>query len=193
MPLVAHLNGSRTEAHQLSADEWAILKSVYKQRTLTMTCGQLGVPKTSKLGFQYFAHKPGADCTLHAGGPESAEHLALKAAVEGCGWTAALEYAGPQRGWIADVLAEKEGRRVARSGALHSLPVRPWSVNVFSDDTPRATRAFFWAVTSWSFVDTPAYPMSVTFGDKWRRFHSAIWRTVQPGSGSLTGHRPRIE
>lgn len=117
MPLVAHLNGSRTEAHQLSADEWAILKSVYKQRTLTMTCGQLGVPKTSKLGFQYFAHKPGADCTHHAGGPESAEHLALKAAVEaaveGCGWTATLEYAGPQRSWIADVLAEKEGRRVA--------------------------------------------------------------------------------
>lgn len=117
MPLVAHLNGSRTEAHQHSASEWAVLKSVYKQRTLTMTCGQPGVPKTSKLGFQYFAHKPGADCTIHAGGPESPEHLALKAAleaaVEACGWTANLEYAGPQRSWIADVLAEKDGRRVA--------------------------------------------------------------------------------
>lgn len=35
----------------------------------------------------------------------------------------------------------------------------PWSVNVFSDVTPRATRAFFCAVRSWSLVDTRAYPM----------------------------------
>ncbi|WP_197023373.1 competence protein CoiA [Arthrobacter sp. MA-N2] len=117
MPLVAHFNGSRTEAHQLAEDEWAVLKSAYKQGTLTMTCGQPGVPKTSKLGFQYFAHKRGADCILHAGAPESAEHLALKAAAEAaakaCGWASTIEYPGPQRSWIADVLAEKDGRRVA--------------------------------------------------------------------------------
>lgn len=117
MPLVAHFNGQRTEAHQLLPDEWATLKSAYKQGVLTMTCGQPAVPKTSKLNLQYFAHKPGADCALHAGGPESPEHLALKAAAEkaakACGWDATIEYPGPDRRWIADVLAEKDGRRVA--------------------------------------------------------------------------------
>lgn len=117
MPLVAHFNGQRTAAHQLTTDEWVSLKSVYKQGTLTMTCGQPAIPRTSKNGFQHFAHKPGVDCTLHAGGPESAEHLALKAAAEAaakaCGWAATIEYPGPDREWIADVLAEKGGRRVA--------------------------------------------------------------------------------
>lgn len=117
MPLVAHFNGQRTMAHQLSADEWVTLKSVYKHGTLTMTCGQPAIPRTSNHGFQHFAHKAGVDCTLHAGGPESPEHLALKAAAEAaakaCGWAATIEYPGPDREWIADVLAEKDGRRVA--------------------------------------------------------------------------------
>ncbi|QTG82076.1 competence protein CoiA [Arthrobacter crystallopoietes] len=117
MPLAAEFNGQRIEANQLSVDEWAALKSRYKQGTLVMTCGQPGIPKNSKLQFQYFAHKPGADCTLHTGGPESPEHLALKAAVasaaKAAGWVAIIEYPGPDRNWIADVLAEKDGRRVA--------------------------------------------------------------------------------
>lgn len=33
-------------------------------------------------------------------------------------------------------------------------------MNVLSGATPRARRAFFWAVRSWSLVDTRAYPVS---------------------------------
>jgi hypothetical protein len=29
-------------------------------------------------------------------------------------------------------------------------------------------------------------PINVTFGDKWRLFHGAIWRLVKPARGSLT-------
>lgn len=45
-------------------------------------------------------------------------------------------------------------------GRARLAPVGPWSANVLSSATPRARRAFFWAVRSSSLVDTRAYPIS---------------------------------
>ncbi|WP_146168402.1 hypothetical protein [Rathayibacter caricis] len=75
----------------------------------------MAVAKTSPLGTQYFAHHRNVENDNHKG--ESADHLRVKAAVmvaaRGLGWTAAAEVPAPDRSWIADVLAERDGRRVA--------------------------------------------------------------------------------
>ena len=65
----------------MTSVEWAELKASYRASGLVMSCGQAGIPKTSSLGTQFFAHAPGSDCQAHEGGPESPEHLATKAAV----------------------------------------------------------------------------------------------------------------
>src|SRR5690554_1968493 len=82
-----------------------------------MACGQAGVPKTSRLGTQFFAHKPSVDCQLHEGGPESAAHLATKAAVARAareiGWEAVIEFPAADRSWIADVLVTNGERTIA--------------------------------------------------------------------------------
>ena len=78
-------------------------------------CGLPGRPWTSPRGLPYFRHQPDADraCTSHP--PESPEHLEAKLAVadaaEAAGWQALVEEPGP--GWEADVLAVKDGVRLA--------------------------------------------------------------------------------
>lgn len=101
----------------MSAEAWSELKRSYRTSGLMMACGQPGVPKTSRLGTQFFAHASGADCQLHEGGPESPEHLATKAAVARAAreisWDAVIEYPAPDRTWIADVLVSNGNRRIA--------------------------------------------------------------------------------
>jgi hypothetical protein len=117
MPLVAIAGGTRLESWDLTADEWAALKRSYRDAGLIMSCGEPGIPKTSSLGTQFFAHKPKTDCQAHEGGPETPEHLRAKAVVaeaaRAAGWTATVECPAPDRSWIADVMIEKDGRRVA--------------------------------------------------------------------------------
>lgn len=117
MPLSATYRGERVESWSMSEDEWTQLKTGYRAAGLTMMCGQQGVPKTSKLGTRFFAHKPGTDCLLHEGGPESQEHLATKAVVARAareiGWDATVECPAPDRSWIADVLVSNGNRRLA--------------------------------------------------------------------------------
>lgn len=95
MPLVAVLDGERLESFRLTADEWASLRATYRGRELLMTCGSAGIPKTSSRGMRFFAHRPKADCAIHVGAPESAEHLQTKAllaeAARRAGWTATVE------------------------------------------------------------------------------------------------------
>lgn len=66
---------------------------------------------------RHFVHKS-AGCALHAApGPESQGHLASKAALAAAarraGWDATIEFVGPDREWIADVLIERDGSRIA--------------------------------------------------------------------------------
>jgi competence protein CoiA len=73
---------------------------------------------------RFFAHKAGANCALHIGADESAEHLAAKLiiaeAARSTGWNATVEYPSPDRSWIADVLLERDGRCVAVEVQLSS-------------------------------------------------------------------------
>jgi hypothetical protein len=117
MPLSATFRDERLESWSMTTEEWTHLKRDYRATGLTMACGQAGVPKTSRLGSQFFAHKAGADCQLHEGGPESAVHLATKAAVARAareiGWEAIIESPSPDRTWIADVLVSNGQRTIA--------------------------------------------------------------------------------
>ena len=124
MPLVAHLGARRIEAPDVSAGDWLELKASYRQTGLVLVCGHSGFPKTSQLGTQYFSHFSNSECQAFEGGRESPEHLAAKAAVakaaRAAGWTATIEHPAPDRSWIADVLIEEDGRRIALEVQLAS-------------------------------------------------------------------------
>lgn len=116
MPLVGLVDGSDTVSTSLGEDAWLLLQGAVRSRksTLTLACGSPGHLRTSPLGTHFFAHHPGAGgCGLH--GPETAEHLLAKKiiveAAQAAGWVARPEVSGD--GWVADVLAERGGVRIA--------------------------------------------------------------------------------
>lgn len=115
MPQVATWEETRYESWSMPDDDWAALRSSYRASGLVMSCGTAGVPVELKSGTRFFRHK--SACDLHEGGPETAEHLTTKAVVariaRELGWEATIEAAALDRSWIADVLLEKNGRRVA--------------------------------------------------------------------------------
>jgi hypothetical protein len=116
MPLVALVDGQRKVSSLLSDDEWSTLQKFVraKKGSLTLLCGLPGHAKTRK-GTRFFAHNPGTGgaCTEHPG--ETAQHLRAKdiivRAAVAAGWDAQPEVVGD--GWVADVLAEKDGKKVA--------------------------------------------------------------------------------
>ena len=143
MPLAALFRNERIESWGMTSVEWAELKASYRASGLVMSCGQAGIPKTSSLGTQFFAHAPGSDCQAHEGGPESPEHLATKAAVARAareiGWEAVIEFPAADRSWIADVLVTNGERTIAIEAQRPSahLKCRPRCPNNLS---PRADR-----------------------------------------------------
>jgi competence protein CoiA-like protein len=104
-------------AFALSEDEWNELKLSYHDRALLMPCCEAkAIPKTSKLGLQFFAHsKKRCDSK-----PESPEHeyvkfLVARAALE-AGWEVKTEWRGESASgevWVADVFCTKGKARVA--------------------------------------------------------------------------------
>jgi len=115
VPLVALWNGQRLESFRLD-DEWARVRQASRRGELEMTCGTRAIAKVSPRGMRFFAHKS-AGCSLHAGAPETPEHLQAKAtlaeAARACGWNATVEYVGPGGEWVADVLIERGELRMA--------------------------------------------------------------------------------
>lgn len=118
MPLRATLNDKQVQSFEFLLDEWEKLKHGYRQQKLLMPCClNKAIPKTSKLGTQYFAHSRRGDCTS---APESQDHLYLKFAVakvaQEAGWTVTTEYQGctpSGEQWIADVFCEKGTAKIA--------------------------------------------------------------------------------
>lgn len=113
MPLSAMWGSQRIESWRMPDNEWTAMKSSYRSVGLLLSCGQVGVP-VERDGTRFFRHKPKTECGLHEGGPETPEHLQLKALVADVatelGWTATVEAPAADRSWIADVLLEREGR-----------------------------------------------------------------------------------
>lgn len=168
MPLTASFNGVRIESHRATPEQWLELKGTYKKGALTMSCGQPGVPKTRRnTGHQFFAHKPGADCNMHESGPETKEHLAAKAAIEegarAVGWKATIEAPSMDRSWIADVLAEKDGRKIAME-----VQWSPQSPEDFSRRQQRYARdgvECIWFVSERNTENAAGVPCMVLTGD----------------------------
>jgi competence CoiA-like predicted nuclease len=92
--------------------DWLELKSSPGRASLKMPCcDRKAIPKTSKLGTQYFAHAKRGDCTS---APEGQEHLYLKSLVAKIaiqnGWKVTTEHSGQTpkgETWIADVFCQK--------------------------------------------------------------------------------------
>lgn len=122
MPLTARLDGVDLVAPLLTDDEWTTARAARPRPQLT--CGAEAVAKTSKLGTRFFAHLTRPATDDHKA--ETAEHLLVKARLiqlaMAAGWRARAEAAGPNREWIADVLAEHDGRRVAFEVQLAGQP-----------------------------------------------------------------------
>ncbi|WP_017326272.1 competence protein CoiA [Synechococcus sp. PCC 7336] len=118
MPLRARLNGKEIAAYSYDDRAWKRLKAAYRKNRLQMACcDREAVPKTSKLGTQYFAHKQKGDCPT---APETKEHLYLKdlaaRAAAKNGWQVETESVGqtPEgEEWSADVLCSKQKSRMA--------------------------------------------------------------------------------
>jgi competence protein CoiA len=116
MPLSAIVNGETVIGPDLSGTEWADLAAQHKHGlAVTMACcGAPGHLRRSKQGLQHFYHATGTGCGY---AEESPEHLGLKYLVyrtcRDAGWETHTEYPAPDRSWIADVLAEKDGRKIA--------------------------------------------------------------------------------
>ena len=112
-------HGTIIEASACTDQEWTQLRErVRKERQLRMPCCPArAVPKTSKLGTRFFAHKAKGTCTWK---PETEAHLQLKKlalnAARKTGWEAQTEVAGctpDNEKWTADVLAWKGEEKVA--------------------------------------------------------------------------------
>jgi len=116
MPLSAIVAGKTIIGPDLSADEWADLAAQHKKGlAITMACcGAPGHLRRSKRGTQHFYHASDAGCGYEE---ESLEHLELKYLVyrtcKDAGWDTFVECPAPDRSWVADVLAKKDGRNVA--------------------------------------------------------------------------------
>jgi hypothetical protein len=124
MPLSALIDGRTIVGPDLSADEWAELAVQHKKGlAITMPCcGAPGHLRRSRRGMQHFYHATGAGCGY---AEESPEHLELKhliyRACKDAGWETHAEYPAPDRSWISDVFAAKDGRKVVFEIQISSI------------------------------------------------------------------------
>lgn len=116
MPLTAVHNGKPVVSIFMTDDDWAQLRIKASMGELNMSCGTPAITRVSSLGLRHFAHKRAVECG-HPGCSETPQHQAAKAAVAqaavAAGWNVTIEHRAPDGEWVADVLAEKDGRRVA--------------------------------------------------------------------------------
>ena len=118
MPVTCFTSANeRLISFDYSPGEWDQLKLRYADLGLHVRCcGAQAIPKTSKLGSQFFAHKSNA-C---GEGKESIEHILCKELIvkggRAAGWVSSPEQPGEdsfQNAWVADVLCQKNDYRIA--------------------------------------------------------------------------------
>jgi len=115
VPLKAIVEGETIIGPDLSSEEWTDLKTRHK-KGLTITMGCCGAPghlRISKTGTQHFYHAVDTGCHYEE---ESREHLEIKYQVyQVCkseGWETSVEFPAPDRTWISDVYATRNGRKI---------------------------------------------------------------------------------
>lgn len=115
MPLKAIVDGETIIGPDLSKEEWTTLKSRHK-KGLPVRMGCCGAPghlRISKTGTQHFYHAVDAGCNYEQ---ESREHLEIKYQIyrtcKSENWETYVEFPAPDRTWISDVYAIKDGRKI---------------------------------------------------------------------------------
>ena len=122
MPLRALVNGRAIQVWDLTREEWTDLRRhgrTGRAAVLMACCGAPGLPKTSRNGNPFFAHRtrsrPALTSCRWAG--ESAAHAACKllaaAGARAAGWEVRTEVTAPGGIWRADVLCARGPNRVA--------------------------------------------------------------------------------
>jgi competence protein CoiA len=115
VPLKAIVDGETIIGPDLSGEEWADLSMRHKKGLpITMACcGAPGHLRVSKKGTRHFYHASDTGCNSEE---ESAEHLALKEQIYRIctseGWETSVEFPAPDRTWISDVCAVRDGRKI---------------------------------------------------------------------------------
>jgi competence protein CoiA len=115
VPLKAIVEGETLIGPDLSTEEWTTLKSRHK-KGLTITMGCCGAPghlRISKKGTQHFYHAVDTGCNY---AEESREHLEIKYQIyrtcQSEQWETYVEFPAPDRTWISDVYAIRDGRKI---------------------------------------------------------------------------------
>jgi len=115
VPLKAIVDGETIIGPDLSKEEWTTLKSRHKKGlTIKMgCCGAAGHLRISKKGTQHFYHAVDTGCNYEQ---ESREHLEIKYQIyricKSENWETYVEFPAPDRTWISDVYAVKDGRKI---------------------------------------------------------------------------------
>jgi hypothetical protein len=115
VPLKAVVDGETIIGPELSGDEWADLKQRHRKGLpITMACcGAPGHVRVSKKGTQHFYHATDAGCRY---AEESREHLEIKYRIyrtcKSENWDTSVEFPAPDRSWISDVYATRDGRKI---------------------------------------------------------------------------------
>lgn len=127
MPLKAIVDRKTIVAPDLSDAEWEDLKLRHRKGLqITMACcGAAGHLRTSKAGTRHFYHAAETGCNYQE---ESREHLEIKYRIyricRSEGWETSVEFPAPDRTWISDVCAVKDGRKVVFEIQISAISLR---------------------------------------------------------------------
>lgn len=131
VPLKAIVDGETIIGPDLSREEWTTL-TVRHRKGLPVRMGCCGGPghlRISKKGTQHFYHAVDTGCNYE---PESKEHLEIKYQIyQMCKseqWETYVEFPAPDRTWISDVYAIKDGRKI-----VFEIQISPISPNDLED------------------------------------------------------------
>jgi len=115
VPLKAIVDGETIIGPELSTEEWTSL-SVRHRNGLPIRmncCGAPGHLRISKKGTRHFYHASESGCKYEE---ESKEHLEIKYQIfricKSEHWDTHVEFPAPDRTWISDVCAVKDGRKI---------------------------------------------------------------------------------
>jgi hypothetical protein len=115
VPLKAVVEGETVIGPDLSDGDWADLKLRHtKGLPVTMSCcGAPGHLRVSRKGTRHFYHAVDTGCNY---AEESPEHLEIKYGIyricRAEGWESIVEFPAPDRTWISDVYAIRDGRNI---------------------------------------------------------------------------------
>ncbi|HWS22240.1 MAG TPA: competence protein CoiA family protein [Methanoregula sp.] len=115
MPLKAIVDGATIIGPDLSDEEWTRLNSRHKKGlpVRMSCCGNPGHLRISKKGTRHFYHASATGCNYEQ---ESKDHLEIKYRIyricKSEQWETYVEFPAPDRTWISDVCAIKDGRKI---------------------------------------------------------------------------------